>query len=69
VSLAGGWCTKGVTRPYGVSLSKHIRREQGVFSSFASFEVGYGFRTRFWHDMWCGDRPMKESFFGVILSC
>jgi hypothetical protein len=46
-----------------VSLSKHIRRERGVFSSFASVEVGYGFRTRFWHDMWCGDRPMKESVF------
>ena len=45
-----------------MSLWKHIKRGWDVFSSFASVKVGVGPCTRFWHNMWCGDRPMKEYF-------
>ncbi len=65
--MDAGWCTKGVTGAYGVSLWKHIRSD--VFYNFTSVEVGDGSRTRFWHDLWWGDRPLKESFSGVILPC
>jgi hypothetical protein len=33
-----------------------------LFSKFIRFEVGDGIRIRFWHDVWCGDQPLKESF-------
>jgi hypothetical protein len=33
-----------------------------LFSKFIRFEVGDGTRIRFWHDVWCGDQPLKESF-------
>jgi hypothetical protein len=36
----GGWCTKSVIGPYGVSLWKQIRRGWDTFSSFASVKVG-----------------------------
>jgi hypothetical protein len=41
---------------------KHIRRGWGVFSRFVRYEVGDGTKIRFWHDLWCGDQPLKESF-------
>jgi hypothetical protein len=31
-------------------------------------KVGDGARTKFWHDLWCGDRVLKEAFpilFGI----
>jgi hypothetical protein len=65
--LAGGWCTNSITRHYGVSLWKHVRWGWDTFSSFASFEVGDGSLTKFWHNMWCGGHPLKESF--VELFC
>lgn len=61
-SLVGGWCTNDVIELYEVSLWKHIRMVWDASSSFASVEVGDGFRTRFWHDMWWGDFPLKDSF-------
>jgi hypothetical protein len=39
-SLPGGWRSKVVTRLYGVSLRKHIRRGWDTFSSFVNIEVG-----------------------------
>lgn len=63
-----GWCYKVVTGPYGVSLRKRIRRGWDSFSSFINIEVGDGSRTRFWHDIWCGNHPLKDSFqelFGI----
>jgi hypothetical protein len=56
------WSTKGVTGTYGVSLWKHIRRGWDIFYIFTSVEVGDGSCTRFSHDIWCGDCPLKESF-------
>jgi hypothetical protein len=60
--MEGDWCTKQVERPFGVGDWKHIRRGWELFSKFIRFEVGDGTRIRFWQDVWCGDRPLKESF-------
>ncbi len=46
----------------GVSLQEHIKCGWDVFSSFVSIEVGDGARTRFWYDIQCGERPLKETF-------
>ena len=32
------------------------------FLQYIWFEVGSGFRIRFWHDCWCGDQPLKMMF-------
>jgi hypothetical protein len=29
---------------------------------FVIYEVGDGSNIRFWHDVWCGNQPMKEAF-------
>jgi hypothetical protein len=39
-----------------------------TFSSFVRFEVGNGVMTKFWHDLWCRNTVLKESFpflFGI----
>jgi hypothetical protein len=61
-SMEGDWCTKQVERPFGVGVWKHIRRGWKIFSKFIRFKVGDGTQIRFWHDVWCGDQPLKESF-------
>jgi hypothetical protein len=33
-----------------------------VFLRFIKFGVGDGSRIRFWHDIWCGEQPLKEAF-------
>jgi hypothetical protein len=58
----GGWCTNVVEGPYGVGVWKQIRRGWEVFSRFISFEIGDGSHIRFWHDNWCGNQPLKETF-------
>lgn len=60
-SLVDGWCSKIVIRPYGGSLWKYMKGWD-AFSSFVTIKVGEGSQTRFWHDIWCGDCPLKESF-------
>ena len=58
----GGWCTTFVAGPYGVSLWKFIRWEWLTFSLYLQFDVGDSSRLKFWHDMWCGDSPLKVVF-------
>jgi hypothetical protein len=51
-----------------VGLWKNIRRGWETFYSFARFEVRDGVRTKFWHDLWCGDMVLKKVFpdlFGI----
>uniref|UniRef100_A0A2N9HXJ9 Reverse transcriptase domain-containing protein n=1 Tax=Fagus sylvatica TaxID=28930 RepID=A0A2N9HXJ9_FAGSY len=33
-----------------------------VFSQHTSYKVGDGSRIRFWHDIWCGDSPLRHQF-------
>ena len=47
---------------YEVGAWKHIRRGWEVFSRFINFGIGDGSHTRFWHDNWCGNQPLKEAF-------
>jgi hypothetical protein len=58
-SLRGGWCSLIAVRSYGMSVWKHIRRGWDHFYEFVCLEVGDGYNVRFWHDLWCGDRPLK----------
>jgi hypothetical protein len=42
--------------------------KSGRLSGFARFEVRDGVRTKFWHDLWCGDTVLNEVFpnlFGI----
>jgi hypothetical protein len=43
----------------GVSVWKYIRRGWDTFYMFVRLEVGDGYNIRFWHDLWCGDSPLK----------
>lgn len=45
-----------------LSIWKYIRRGWRVFSSFVIYEVGDGFKIRFWHDLWCVDLPLNATF-------
>jgi hypothetical protein len=68
-SLWGGWCSRELVGPFGVGLWKNIKKGWEIFSGFTRFEVGDGTRTRFWHDLWCGDTVLKEAFpvlFGIV---
>jgi hypothetical protein len=64
----GGWCSRELVGAFGVSLWKNIRKRWETFSSFTRFEMGDGVRTKFWHDLWCGNTVLKEAFpvlFGI----
>jgi len=61
-SLKGGWCFKEVLDTFGVGVWKHIRRGWDKFRNFVRFEVGVGSHVTFWHDLWCGDRSLKQCF-------
>ena len=61
-SVGGGWCTKSINGPYGVSLWKYIQRGWTKFSCFIKFEVADGTRIKFWLDVWCGALSLKESY-------
>jgi hypothetical protein len=58
----GGWCSKEVSRPFGVGLWKHIRRGWDLFARNVRFEVGLGLKILFWHDTWCKNQPLKHAF-------
>jgi hypothetical protein len=67
-SLWSGWCSREPVGAHGVGLWKNIRKRWGIFFDFSRLEVGDGVRTKFWHDLWCGDRVLKEAFpvlFGI----
>ena len=58
----GGWCTKPVSRIYGVSVWKSIRSGWMNFFKFLRFDVGDGTRVKFWEDEWCRDCALKVAF-------
>ena len=55
-----------VEGPYGVGVWKHIQRGWEVFLKFINFGVGDGSHIRFWHDIWCGNQPLKEVFLALF---
>ena len=61
-SLEGGWSSKVIHSPHGISLWKNIRSGWNKFERYICFRVGNGARTRFWYDTWCGDSPFKTIF-------
>uniref|UniRef100_A0A2N9FN40 Reverse transcriptase zinc-binding domain-containing protein n=1 Tax=Fagus sylvatica TaxID=28930 RepID=A0A2N9FN40_FAGSY len=58
----GGWTTREVSGPHGVSLWKTIRKEWGNFVKHVNFEVGDGTKVKFWLDIWCGSCSLKEGY-------
>jgi hypothetical protein len=48
--------------PYGVGVWKCIWRGWDNFKQYVQFEVGDGSRVLFWHDVWCGELPLKILF-------
>jgi hypothetical protein len=61
-SLWGEWCSNEPLGSYGVGLWKNIRRGWGSFAGHTTFEVGDGAKVSFWHDLWYGDKALKEAF-------
>jgi hypothetical protein len=45
-----------------VGLWKHICKGWHVFMRHNRFDPGDGSKIRFWEDIWCGDRALKEAF-------
>ncbi len=45
-----------------MSLWKHIRAGWDGFLKHISYKVGDGSRIKFWHDIWCGDLPLRQKF-------
>jgi hypothetical protein len=58
----GGWCSNVVHGSYGVGLCKYIRRDWWEFSIHTRFKLGDGSKIRFWHNVWCSNRPLKATF-------
>lgn len=61
-SLWGGYCSRIVRGPYGVSLWKYIRKGWDTFLPLLSYNVGDGSLVRFWHDLWCGEAALKVAY-------
>jgi len=64
-SVRGGWCSLPVMGPYDVSVWKFIRRGWDNVAKYLRFEVGDGSHIRFWHDLWCGDKPLKLCYLAL----
>ena len=58
----GGWCTKKMNSPYGVSLWRFIRSGWLNFSKLLQYDMSDGTRVKFWKQVWCGDCSLKEAF-------
>ena len=54
----------GREKGYGVGLWKSIRKEKkkGIFKTKTRFKVGNERKIKFWHDVWCDDISLKDSF-------
>jgi hypothetical protein len=58
----GGWITKWFRGTHRCRLWKSIMMGWDGFAKDIEFDVCMGNRVWFWHDRWCGDRPLKEVF-------
>lgn len=57
-----GWCYNVVSRSHKVRLWKHIKRSWDIYVSKRHFTVGNGKNVKFWHDILCGDKALKETY-------
>jgi hypothetical protein len=62
----GGWRSGAISGTHGVGLWKFICMGWQNFRRFFKFDVGEGSKIRFWDDIWCGDRALKEAFPGLF---
>jgi hypothetical protein len=58
----GGWRSGAISGSHGVGLWKFICMGWQNFRRFCKFDVGEGSKIRFWDDIWCGERALKEEF-------
>ena len=49
-------------RLYGHSLWRFIHKGWGRFFHHFSFKTGVGSSILFWHDCWCKEGPLRDSF-------
>jgi hypothetical protein len=66
-SMRGGWCSKEVGGSYGFGVWKSIRRGWDAFATHVRYEIGNGSKILFWHDVWCGEIPLKTLFSELFL--
>jgi hypothetical protein len=62
----GGWRSGAISGSHGVGLWKFICMGWQNFRRFCKFDVGEGSKIRFWEDIWCGDRALKEEYPGLF---
>jgi hypothetical protein len=62
MSMRGGWCSKEVGGSFGVGVWKCIRRGCDAFAAHVRYAVGDGSKVLFWHDVLCGELPLKTLF-------
>ena len=65
-TMRGGWHSKEVGGSYGVGVWKSIQRWWDKIKQHVRFEVGDGSRVLFWHDVWCGELPLKILFLALF---
>jgi hypothetical protein len=65
-SVWGGWRLGDISGSHGVGLWKFICMGWQIFRSHFRFDLGEGLKIRFWDDVWCGDRALKEAFPGLF---
>jgi hypothetical protein len=61
-SVWGGWRSGVISGSHGVGLWKFICMGWLNFRKFFKYDPGDGSKIRFWDDVWCGDRALKEVF-------
>ena len=66
--VRGGWITNKPRGTHGCSLWKHVMMGWEVFTSHFGYDVGLGDRVLSWHDSWCSNYPLKETF-PVLFGC
>jgi hypothetical protein len=58
----GGWRSGVISGSHGVGLWKFICMGWHNFRRFFKYDVGEGSKIRFWDDIWCGERALKEEY-------